>query len=32
MRHWHLHCMIIDGGFESDPAGGVIFHDAARDR
>jgi hypothetical protein len=30
--HRHFHCVVIEGVVESDPAGGVIFHDAAKDR
>jgi hypothetical protein len=26
--HLHFHCVVIDGVFASDPAGGVIFHAA----
>jgi hypothetical protein len=26
--HLHFHCVVIEGVFEPDPAGGVIFHAA----
>jgi hypothetical protein len=26
---YSFHCVVIEGVFASDPAGGVIFHDAA---